>query len=88
MEIKRPELALYDAPGGAGQAQKDLLNTSLWPRLNLNLQAGYGRPGLNMLSGSFDPYFVAGVRLQWNFGALYTLRNDGASRTRIFAGLS
>ena len=39
-------------------------------------QAGYGRPGLNMLSGSFDPYFVAGVRLQWDFGALYTLRND------------
>ena len=29
-----------------------------------------------MLSGSFDPYFVAGVRLQWDFGALYTLRND------------
>ena len=76
MEIKRPELALYDAQAVQLQAQKDLLNTSLWPRLNLNLQAGYGRPGLNMLSGSFDPYFVAGVRLQWDFGALYTLRND------------
>ena len=76
MEIKRPELALYDAQAVQLQAQKDQLNTSLWPRLNLNLQAGYGRPGLNMLSGSFDPYFVAGVRLQWDFGALYTLRND------------
>ena len=76
MEIKRPELALYDAQAVQLQAQKDQLNTSLWPRLNLNLQAGYGRPGLNILSGSFDPYFVAGVRLQWDFGALYTLRND------------
>lgn len=76
MEIKRPELALYDAQAVQLQAQKDQLNTSLWPRLNLNLQAGYGRPGLNMLSGSFDPYFVAGVKLQWDFGALYTLRND------------
>ena len=70
MEIKRPELALYDAQAVQLQAQKDQLNTSLWPRLNLNLQAGYGRPGLNMLSGSFDPYFVAGVRLQWDFGKL------------------
>ena len=29
-----------------------------------------------MLSGTFDPYFLAGIRLQWNFGALYSLRND------------
>ena len=88
MEIKRPELALYDAQAVQLQAQKDQLNTSLWPRLNLNLQAGYGRPGLNMLSGSFDPYFVAGVRLQWDFGALYTLRNDRRKSDSDLAGLS
>ena len=76
MEIRRPELALYEAQAMQLTAQKDQLSTSIWPRLNLNLQAGYGRPGLNMLSGTFDPFFLAGIRLQWNFGALYSLRND------------
>jgi outer membrane protein TolC len=76
MEIRRPELALYEAQAMQLTAQKDQLSTSIWPRLNLNLQAGYGRPGLNMLSGTFDPYFLAGIRLQWNLGALYSLRND------------
>lgn len=76
MDIKRPELALYDAQAKQIGLQKTQFNTNLYPRLNLNLQAGYGRPGLNMLSGKFDPYFVAGVKLQWNFGGFYTLKND------------
>ena len=76
MEIARPELALYDAQARQAELQKKQLNTNLSPRLNLNLQAGYGRPGLNMLSGKFDPYFVAGVKMQWNFGGFYTLKND------------
>ena len=76
MDIKRPELALYDAQALQTQAQEEQLNTSLWPRLNLNLQAGYGRPGLNMLSGEFDPYFIAGLKMQWNIGSFYTLKND------------
>ena len=75
-DITRPELLLYDAQLAQVEAQRRQLNTAFQPRLNLNLQAGYGRPGLNMLSGQFDPYFVAGLKLQWNFGALYTLRND------------
>mgnify|MGYP001494905520 CR=1 FL=1 len=29
-----------------------------------------------MLKNEFSPYYVAGVRLSWNFGSLYTLRND------------
>ena len=75
-DITRPELLLYDAQLAQVEAQRRQLNTAFQPRLNLNLQAGYGRPGLNMLSGQFDPYFVAGLKLQGNFGALYTLRND------------
>lgn len=74
--IARPELALYDAQARQVELQKRQLNANLSPRLNLNLQAGYGRPGLNMLSGKFDPYFVAGVKMQWNLGGFYTLKND------------
>jgi hypothetical protein len=40
------------------------------------LQGGYGRPGVNMLSDKFDPFYIGGVRLSWNFGALYTQKND------------
>ena len=29
-----------------------------------------------MLEDSFEPYYVAGVRLSWNLGKLYTLKND------------
>ena len=38
--------------------------------------AAYGNPGLNMLKNEFSPYYIAGVRLSWNFGSLYTLKND------------
>lgn len=75
-EILRPEIALYDAQALQIRRQKEQLSTAISPRLNLNLQAGYGRPGLNMLSKEFDPYFMAALKLQWNFGSLYTLGND------------
>lgn len=75
-EGTRPEIALYDAQLKQASLQKAQLRTALSPKLNFNVQAGYGRPGLNMLSGEFDPYLLTGLRLQWNFGALYTLKND------------
>ncbi len=75
-EILRPEIALYDAQALQIRRQKEQLSAAVSPRLNLSLQAGYGRPGLNMLSNEFDPYFMAALKLQWNFGSLYTLGND------------
>lgn len=75
-EISRPELELYDAQTRQINFQKDQLKVALMPRFNLNIQGGYGRPGLNMLSGEFRPYLTAGIKMQWNFGALYTIRND------------
>lgn len=74
--VYRPELALYDAQSRQIDVQRQQLNTSISPKLNLSLQGGYGRPGLNMLLGEFDPYFVAGLKLQWNIASLYTLGND------------
>lgn len=72
----RPELALYDSQTRQNEVQLKQLNTALSPKLNLSLQGGYGRPGMNMLSGEFSGYFVAGLKLQWNIGALYTSGND------------
>lgn len=75
-EVQRPELKMYDAQAKQLALQSQQLNAALSPRLNFNIQAGYGRPGLNMLSGEFDPYIVTGLKLQWNLGSLYTLKND------------
>lgn len=68
----RPEMSLYSAQLKQNDVQLRQLNTLISPKLNLSLQGGYGRPGMNMLSGDFSAYFVAGLKLQWNIGALYT----------------
>lgn len=75
-EINRPELSLFDAQGVGLNVQEKALNVRHLPQFGLFVQGAYGNPGLNMLKNEFSPYYVAGVRLSWNFGSLYTLKND------------
>ena len=75
-EIHRPELSLFDAQGAGLQVQEKALNVRHLPQFGLFVQGAYGNPGLNMLKNEFSPYYIAGVRLSWNFGSLYTLKND------------
>ena len=72
----RPELRWFDAQGGQLNVQESSLRTRFRPRFGLSVQGAYGNPGLNMLKDDFSAYYVAGVRMSWNFGSLYTLRND------------
>lgn len=72
----RPELRWFDAQGEQLRVREAALNTRLMPRFDLFLQGAYGNPGLNMLKNKFDMYYVAGIRMSWNFGSLYTLKND------------
>lgn len=72
----RPELRWFDAQGEQLKVQESALNTRLMPRFGLFAQGAYGNPGLNMLKDEFSAYYVAGVRMSWNFGSLYTLKND------------
>lgn len=74
--ITRPELALYDAQIEQGEAQLHQLDANLSPKFSLSVQGGVGRPGLNMLDNSFQPYYTAGIRMSWDLGALYTRKND------------
>ncbi|KAA6302914.1 MAG: hypothetical protein EZS26_000809 [Candidatus Ordinivivax streblomastigis] len=76
LRINRPELQFFSAQTRLFDAQKALIKSSFLPKLGLFLQGGYGRPGLNMLSDEFDAFYIGGVRLSWNFGALYTQKND------------
>lgn len=78
----RPEMAFYAAQLKQNEFQRRQLNTLISPKLNLSLQGGYGRPGMNMLSGDFSGYFVAWLKLQWNIGALYT---RGLDKRRVNA---
>lgn len=74
--LARPELQLYKAQLEQTQIQRRDLQSNLYPKLNLSLQGGIGRPGLNILKNEFEPYYIVGVKLQWNLGALYSRKND------------
>jgi outer membrane protein TolC len=52
------------------------LNARYLPKAGLFLQGGYGRPALNMLSNAFEPYYITGLRLNWNITGYYTLKKE------------
>lgn len=74
--ISRPELLAYDYQKKTFDLQAKLLNDQLKPKLGLFVQGGYARPGLNFLNNNFAWYYMGGVKLSWNFGSLYTLRDQ------------
>ncbi len=74
--INRPELQLFEAQSNLFETQKSMVDAKNLPKLGVFVQGGYGNPGLNMLKNEFSPYYVAGARLTWNFGSLYTKKND------------
>lgn len=74
--INRPELLLFDAQNQQLETQKEMINAKNLPKLGLFVQGGYSNPALNMLKSEFSPYYIAGARLTWNFGGLYTKKNE------------
>ncbi|MDR2622715.1 MAG: TolC family protein [Dysgonamonadaceae bacterium] len=72
----RPELQLFEAQSNLFDSQKSLIRSGSMPKLGLFVQGGFGRPALNMLSNEFEPFYIGGIRLTWNFGSLYTQKND------------
>lgn len=73
--INRPELLAIDYQKKLFDLNIERLNAQLKPKIGVFVQGGYGRPGLNFLSNDFSWYYVGGVRLSWNIGSLYTLKN-------------
>lgn len=74
--INRPELLWYEAQERKLNVQEQTLQAGYLPQFGLFAQGAYGNPGLNMLKNAFEPYYVVGARMSWNFGSLYTLKND------------
>lgn len=76
LPLNRPELQLYTLQRRAYDTQFRLADNRVKPRLSLFGQGGVGQPGLNLLSNELRPFFVGGLRLNWNLSAAYTLKND------------
>lgn len=66
MPLKRPEMELFSKQNELLNANSDLLQKQRNPKLFGFGQAGYGKPGLNMLNNSFDTYYMLGLGFSWN----------------------
>ena len=74
--IDRPELKLYTEQENLIGQQDKLIQAKNQPKASLFAQAGYGRPGLNMLKNEFAFYSIGGLRFNWSLGGLYTKKKE------------
>ncbi len=65
LDNKRPEMQAFDSRISRIEANKSVLNSQLTPTIQAYGNLGYGRPGLNMLSNDFDPFYIVGIKLNW-----------------------
>lgn len=75
-ENRRPELTLFSAQADFLDSQTGMVSSKSRPKIGAFVQGGYGKPGLNMLKNEFSPFYLAGVKLVWNLGTLYTKKNE------------
>ena len=75
----RPEMAALDAQSNLLEAQRRAVRSSVMPQIGAFFQGAYANPGLNfledMVHNRWSPYFIAGVKFQWNIGGFYTKKN-------------
>lgn len=74
--FNRPELRWYEAQEQTVTVQRKGLQSGYLPSFSLFAQGAYGNPGLDILKDKFRAYYLVGARFTWNFGSLYTLKND------------
>lgn len=79
---KRPEMLLFDYQLQLSSIKEKALNSQVRPKLGIFAQGFYGYPGLNMFEDMMNRKWslngMVGVKLSWNIGALYSLKNDKA----------
>ena len=79
---KRPEMLLFDNQLQLSSIKEKALNSQVRPKLGIFAQGFYGYPGLNMFEDMINRKWslngMVGVKLSWNVGALYSLKNDKA----------
>jgi outer membrane protein TolC len=65
-ENKRFEYQLFNIQRARVDVLKNMVTTKWNPKIFAYGQAGYGRPGLNMLDDSFKPWWLFGAKVTWN----------------------
>jgi outer membrane protein TolC len=63
----RPEFSLFESNRLALDYQKKLAGAKKLPSLSAFGNAAYGRPGFNVFENDLHPFYMIGLRLQWNF---------------------
>ncbi len=76
VENKRPELYLFESQKRVNETQKEMVAAKNRMKMGAFIQAGYGKPGLNMLKNEFSPYYIAGVKMSWSLGGYYTKNRE------------
>jgi len=64
--LLRPEIDLFVRQNDLLNANSEILKKQRNPKLFGFGQAGYGKPGLNMLNSQFDTYYLVGLGFNWN----------------------
>ncbi|MDZ7776298.1 MAG: TolC family protein [Bacteroidales bacterium] len=61
----RPEMQMLSLRAAAGRGLPDARRRKYFPKVRAFGSAGYGRPGMNMLSEDFSTFWIAGAGLSW-----------------------
>ncbi len=80
IEELRPEFQLFEINRKALDLQQELVQSQKTPSLSAFGTAAYGRPGFNVFENDLHPYYMVGLKVQWNF---WDARN-ASSRQQVF----
>lgn len=75
LEIQRPELKLFELQTQSLSLQNDQLETGNRPKIQLFMQGGLGRPGLNIFDREVKGYWIGGLQVVWPLVGYYTTNN-------------
>ena len=64
--LQRSELELFQLKKEQIALSEQLVSKENSPKILGFANLGYGNPGLNMLENSFQPYYIVGLKINWN----------------------
>jgi len=65
-QVNRSQLRVYDLQFQSAEFGKELLKKNRMPMISAFSQAGYGKPGMNMLKDEADSWLLIGAGVSWN----------------------
>jgi len=88
-QYDRPEYDVFQSSKDLLKQQESLTRTDMVPKISAFSTAAYGRPGLNVFDNDLQPYYIVGVKIQWNFWDWFNARSTteaiGLRRNKVKA---